>query len=118
MSLVDPCGSLPLAYAKACGIAAATSAVVQYLPQLSTTFYKQSSGSLSVPFYALQAAGGIAIAGEQIFAARDPWPIWLPFLCSTTCQICVALLCVWFDPHLRKKEHRLVSNLSSCICGH
>ena len=70
---------------------------MQYIPQLRTTLLERSSGSLSVSFYLLQAAGGLIVAAEQVFAAADPWPVWLPFLCSTSMQLVVALCCVYFD---------------------
>ena len=97
VSIASPCGRAPLALARVCGIVAAVCALVQYLPQLHTTLNERSSGSLSVSFYVLQAAGGLIIFAEQAFAARDPWPVWLPFLCSTSMQMCVTSACLWFD---------------------
>ena len=43
-------------------------------------------------------------AAEQVFAAADPWPVWLPFLCSTSMQLVVALCCVYFDCVARQRR--------------
>ena len=104
VSLAAPCSRGALSLAQAYGVAAAGCAVVQYIPQLRTTLLERSSGSLSVSFYLLQAAGGLIVAAEQVFAAADPWPVWLPFLCSTSMQLVVALCCVYFDCVARQRR--------------
>ena len=71
--------------------------VIQYVPQLITTVRNRTSGSLSVTFYLLQVVGGFAMLAEQMRAAHDSWPEWLPFLASTLMQLFVACICIWYD---------------------
>lgn len=109
ISLYRPCGDAALGIARGFGFASAVCAVFQYGPQLATTLRANSAGSLSIIFYGLQVVGGYIVCAEQVFAADDPWPVWLPFLVSTTMQLVVALLCVYFegrDAVLRRRRCR------------
>ena len=107
-----PCGTTALALAETFGATAALCALIQYLPQLVVTIRQRSARSLSVVLYLGQAFGGLVLAAQQIFEARDPWPVWFPFLCSTSMQLVVAFLCLWFDYVrpccLRRTSRRMV----------
>lgn len=96
LSLVVPCGRTARSLADAFAYAGAVIACLQYVPQLLLTCRHRSSGSLSIPTYAFQVVGGLALLLGQL-GADDPWPVWAPMLLSTTLQAVVTLLCIWFD---------------------
>jgi membrane associated rhomboid family serine protease len=62
------------AYATALGVAAAALTVLQYFPQLHTTWRRKAAGSLSIPMMLIQTPGAFVWAGS--LAARLGWAGW------------------------------------------
>ena len=98
---IAPCGRGAITFASVLAWFGAACALVQYTPQLVTTWRQKGSGSLSPAFYLLQAVGGYIIFVDQAFFSRDPYPVWGPMLVSTTLQLIVALLAIAFDCRAR-----------------
>jgi uncharacterized protein with PQ loop repeat len=92
-----PCSRGALDLAEVLAYVGAACAIVQYTPQLVTTVKQRGSGSLSVTFYLLQAAGGLIIFADEAFVTSDRWPVWAPLLFSTIMQLAIALLAACFD---------------------
>ena len=96
-SLAAPCGKRTLAFAAAQGYAGALAALVQYAPQLLATWRHRASGSLSLLSYTVQVAGGYLNIYQSITQGASPWPVWTPWLISTSMQNAVLVSAFVFD---------------------
>jgi hypothetical protein len=96
-SLAAPCGKRTLAFAAVQRSAGSLSALVQYAPQLLATWRHRASGSLSLLSYTLQVAGGYLNIYQSITQGVSPWPVWTPWLISTSMQNAVLVSAFVFD---------------------
>ena len=95
-SIAEPCGDVALGLAQAAAWASSLLAVFALIPQLLETWRRRSAGSLSVVFTLIQAVGCYIVAGNQIFSAHDPWPVWLPTCVAGLMQFSLFSLAVHF----------------------
>ena len=96
-SLAAPCGKRTLAFAAVQRSAGSLAALVQYVPQLLATWRHRASGSLSLLTYTLQVAGGYLNIYQSITQGASPWPVWTPWLISTSMQNAVLVSACVFD---------------------
>ena len=96
-SLAAPCGKRTLAFAAVQGSAGSLAALVQYAPQLLATWRHRASGSLSLLSYTVQVAGGYLNIYQSITQGASPWPVWTPWLISTSMQNAVLVSAFVFD---------------------
>jgi uncharacterized protein with PQ loop repeat len=84
-----------VAYADGISIIVILSTLVQYIPQIYTTYKNRSGGSISVITLAIQAPGNLAIVLYQLLA-HSTIATWLPFLSAFVQQtILIIEICVF-----------------------
>ena len=105
-SLAAPCGKRTLAFAAVQGSAGSLAALVQYAPQLLATWRHRASGSLSLLTYTLQVAGGYLNIYQSITQGASPWPVWTPWLISTSMQNAVLVSAFVFDARRWRARQR------------
>jgi uncharacterized protein with PQ loop repeat len=75
VAAAHPCSDGSLGLSEALGWLGGVCAVVQFAPQLYSTWAKGGSGSLSYATYTFMAIGSAAVATNQIAFQRDTWPV-------------------------------------------
>ena len=105
-SLAAPCGKRTLAFAAVQGSAGSLAALVQYAPQLLATWRHRASGSLSLLSYTVQVAGGYLNIYQSITQGASPWPVWTPWLISTSMQNAVLVSAFVFDARRWRARQR------------
>jgi hypothetical protein len=94
------------AWANTLGIMSASLAMVQYFPQIWTTYNLGHVGSLSLPMMAIQVPGSFLWSGS-LFARLgfEGWSTWGVFLVTGCLQACLLIMGTAFELEARKKEH-------------
>lgn len=76
------------------GLAAAAVGLVQYIPQLITTYTLKHAGTLSLLTLLIQIPGGMIWSFSLAVRGEVNWSIWMPIMLSAILQ--VILLCMAF----------------------
>lgn len=87
------------------GLFGAILAIIQYFPQIYTTFNLKHAGSLSIPMMCLQTPGGFVLTASLAAREGTTWSSWLPYLTAATLQGIVLILAVYYE----LKNKRLAS---------
>jgi uncharacterized protein with PQ loop repeat len=85
------------------GIVSAMLAVVQYLPQLWTTFHLKHTGSLSIPMMCIQSPGGMIWSASLAVRPGTKWTSWAGYLVAALLQFTLLIMAVYFETR-RKHE--------------
>lgn len=86
-----------LLYAKFLGVFSTIITVIQYLPQLYTTYKLKKSGVLSIMMMCIQTPGGYLWTATLMLKPGAHWSSWLPYFTAATCQGLLLLMSVYFD---------------------
>lgn len=92
-------------FANAMGLIASACGVIQYFPQIYTTWKLQRVGSLSVPMMCVQTPGGFVFAAS--LAARlgwAGWSTWIVYVVLGTLQGVLLGMAAWFEIRDRRKK--------------
>lgn len=102
-----------LLYAQFLGILSTIVTIIQYIPQLWTTYRLKASGALSIMMMCIQTPGGFVWTATLMLKPGANWSSWLPYLTAATLQGMLLILSVYYD-YLYKGEKPLIStNLMS-----
>ncbi|KAH3765231.1 PQ loop repeat protein [Pelomyxa schiedti] len=108
---LGPCADPTIYLAKGLGIFAALLTVVEWAPQIWTTFWTKAARTLSLPMVCVFAPGTLIGAGFMIFVAKDTWSTWLPQLVSGIQLFILLGLLFYFSP-LKTKIGTFLQKLS------
>lgn len=89
--------NLIMLYAKSLGLFSTFLTVVQYVPQLHTTYKLKKSGVLSVLMMAIQTPGGFLWTATLMLKPGSNWSTWLPYLTAATFQGLLLILSIYYD---------------------
>lgn len=79
------------------GLTAIALALVQYFPQIYTTFTLKHAGSLSIPMMCMQTPGGFVWAASLALRPGTEWSSWAPFLTAAMLQGTLLLMAVYYE---------------------
>lgn len=99
---LGPCANPTLYLAKSLGIFAAMLTVIEWAPQIWTTFWTKAARTLSLPMVCVFAPGTLVGAGFMIFVSKDTWSTWLPQLVSGIQLFILLGLLFYFSPQKEK----------------
>jgi len=85
------------------GLASLAVGLVQYLPQLWTTFRLKHTGSLSVLMLLIQIPGGYMWCLSLAMRRGSHWSTWVPLFCAASFQLTLLCMALWFT--LSKRAH-------------
>ncbi|KAL9059050.1 MAG: hypothetical protein Q9162_001438 [Coniocarpon cinnabarinum] len=90
-------------FANAMGLIASGCGVIQYFPQIYTTWKLQQVGSLSVPMMCVQTPGGFVFAAS-LFARLgwEGWSTWIVYVVLAILQGVLLGMAMWF--HVRDRR--------------
>lgn len=86
------------------GILGAILAMLQYFPQIYTTFTLKHAGSLSIAMMLLQTPGGFVFTASLAAREGTTWSSWLPYLTAATLQGIVLILAVYYETRNKEKH--------------
>lgn len=94
------------AWANLLGVEASLLAIVQYAPQIWTTYTLKHVGSLSIPMMCIQTPGGFLFAGS-LYARLGPagWSNWGIILVTATSQAVLLCMSIYYEL-LRRRNSR------------
>lgn len=78
------------------GIISTILSVIQYIPQLITTYRVKHAGSLSIPMMCLQTPGGYIWSWSLYSQPNSKWSSWLPYFAAANLQLVLLSMCVYF----------------------
>ncbi|KAJ7078446.1 hypothetical protein B0H15DRAFT_537405 [Mycena belliarum] len=93
----DPQPALPEALARWAlylGVSSATLAVVQYLPQIATTWHARLVGALSVPMMCVQTPGAVAMVLSIALRPGTNWTSWITYAVAGIMQGSLLAICI------------------------
>lgn len=79
------------------GVVAIALALIQYFPQIYTTFMLKHAGSLSIPTMCMQTPGGFIWSASLAMRPGAQWSSWAPFLTSAMLQGTLLLMAVYYE---------------------
>jgi uncharacterized protein with PQ loop repeat len=79
------------------GLLGAILAILQYFPQIYTTYSLKHAGSLSIPMMCLQTPGGFILTASLAAREGTTWSSWLPYLTAAVLQGIVLVLAVYYE---------------------
>lgn len=85
-----------LFFADISGVISTLLAIIQYIPQIYTTFTVKHAGSLSIPMMCLQTPGGFIWSYSLYSQPNSKWSSWLPFFSAANLQLILLIMCVYF----------------------
>lgn len=88
-------GELSL-FADISGIIATILSIIQYIPQIYTTFTIKHAGSLSIPMMLLQTPGGYIWSLSLYAQPGSKWSSWLPYFAAANLQLILLSMCLYF----------------------
>lgn len=92
-----------LAWANTLGIMAAVLALIQYFPQIWTTYHLKHVGSLSIPMMLIQTPGSFVWAGSLAARlGREGWSTWGVYVVTGCLQGCLLVMGIYFEFQARK----------------
>jgi uncharacterized protein with PQ loop repeat len=83
-------------FADLSGVLSTIFAIIQYLPQLWTTFSIKHAGSLSIPMMCLQTPGGYVWSYSLYSQPNSVWSSWLPYFAAANLQLLLLSMCLYF----------------------
>ena len=94
------------AYADVSGIVSLIFQIVQYFPQLWTTYRIREPGTLSIPSMIIQVPGTFYWAYSLYDEANSKWSSYLPFFAAASLQGILLLMCIFYRwrMHVRKSR--------------
>jgi len=78
--------------------------IVQWAPQIYTTWKRKSPGSLSILMLILQMPGSLLVMFFQAVLNRSHVSIWVPYFFQFVEQLILVVLCAYFILQARKKK--------------
>lgn len=84
-------------FANISGLLSTLFALLQFLPQLLTTFNVKHPGSLSVPMMMIQTPGGFLWSYTLWAQPNSVWSSWLPYFVSAILQLLLLSMCIYFQ---------------------
>lgn len=90
-------------FADISGVISTFLAIIQYIPQLFTTYKIKHAGSLSIPMMLLQTPGGYIWSLSLFLQPNSKWSSWLPYFAAANLQLVLLLMCVYFNIHYPTK---------------
>ncbi|RKF61034.1 Uncharacterized protein C4C5.03 [Erysiphe neolycopersici] len=104
------------AWADFLGVLAAVLSIIQYLPQLWTTWTLGHVGSLSIPMMLIQTPGSFVWAGSlAVRLGTDGWSTWGVFLMTGCLQGSLLVMGVYYE--LRRRNSSIENMLQSEFHG-
>lgn len=95
-------------YANGLGLAATILAVLQYLPQMWTTYRLKTVGSLSIPMMLIQTPGSYVWAASlAVRLGWAGWSIWGLYIMTGTLQGVILVMGIVFELRNRRERRRL-----------
>jgi cystinosin len=88
------------------GVAAAISMVIQWTPQIYTTFVNKSQGNLSILMLLLQMPGALLVMFFQAILNKSDISTWLPYAFLFVEQFILVTLCVYFNFQEKKRKSK------------
>ncbi|KAJ8324047.1 hypothetical protein O5D80_007265 [Batrachochytrium dendrobatidis] len=79
------------------GVTAASSGVVQFVPQIIHTWKAKSGGALSVAMLAMQCPGSFVFAFSLAVQPGTNWTTWVSFLVGGTLQAVLLFMCLYYN---------------------
>jgi len=97
------------------GLTSATLAVIQYAPQIYTTWKLKHVGALSIPMMCIQTPGAILMVTNLAIRPGTNWTSWAPYAAAGIMQGCLLALCfVWKARQRRLGVDDFGKPLSGC----
>jgi len=84
-----------MGYAKILGFVSSFLTLIQWLPQIYTTWRLQDIGSLSLPMLLIQAPGSFLVVFFQISVGSD-LTTWFPYVITFLSQLILVSMCLYF----------------------
>lgn len=78
------------------GLAGLSVGLVQYLPQLWTTYKLKHTGSLSILMMLIQVPGGYLWSLSLAMRKGSHWSTWVPVFCAASFQLTLLLMALYF----------------------
>lgn len=102
---IDTKGNLEalLLFADVSGVISTVLAILQYIPQIYTTYNVKHAGSLSIPMMCLQTPGGYIWSYSLYSQPNSQWSSWLPFFSSANLQLILLTMCVYYNMYFPTK---------------
>ncbi|QOU18725.1 hypothetical protein BRETT_001793 [Brettanomyces bruxellensis] len=101
------------AYADVSGVVSLILQVVQYLPQLWTTYRIREPGTLSIPSLVIQVPGTFYWAYSLYDEADSKWSSYLPFFAAASLQGILLLMCIFYRWRMHVRKSRQLTLQSS-----
>lgn len=83
-------------FSQVIGIISAVVVVIQWSPQIYTTWQLESAGALSIPMLLLQMPGSLSTVFFQAFVDGADFSTWGPYLVSAIEQAILVIMCMAF----------------------
>lgn len=105
LSHVDRKGDMEslMFFADISGVISTVLAIIQYIPQICTTFSVKHAGSLSIPMMCLQTPGGYIWSYSLYSQPNSQWSSWLPYFAAANLQLVLLLMCLYFKLYFPTK---------------
>jgi uncharacterized protein with PQ loop repeat len=100
-------------YGQVIGIISAISVVIQWSPQLYTTWKEGEAGSLSIPMLLMQLPGSLSTVYFQAFLDKGDITTWGPYMVTAVQQSILIMMCLIFWC----KRKRFALNPAAMLCG-
>ncbi|EAX91708.1 hypothetical protein TVAG_327170 [Trichomonas vaginalis G3] len=99
-------------YGKMMGTASTIIVVIQYFPQMYTTFKLKTNGSLSILMLCIQAPGGLVNSLFLWLGQHDDWSTWISYMGAAVEQFILLGMCIYYKCVNKKKveEQPLMNN--------
>lgn len=97
LTLITNNHDLLMLFANISGLLSTLFALLQFLPQLLTTFNVKHPGSLSVPMMMIQTPGGFLWSYTLWAQPNSVWSSWLPYFVSAILQLLLLSMCIYFQ---------------------
>lgn len=79
------------------GLLSTLCAIIQYYPQMRTTYLLKHAGSLSIPMMYLQTPGGFIWSYSLFSQPNSNWSSWLPYLMAALLQCTLLMMCLYYQ---------------------
>ncbi|QPG77211.1 hypothetical protein FOA43_004618 [Brettanomyces nanus] len=89
-------------FADVSGIVSTIFQVIQYFPQLVTTYKLQDTGTMSIPSLVIQVPGTFYWAYSLYDEVGSKWSSYVPFFAAASLQGILLLMCIWYRYILRR----------------
>lgn len=103
--------SVNMYYGKLMGTISTFIVLVQYFPQMYTTFKLKTNGSLSILMLCIQAPGGLANSLFLWLGQHDDWSTWISYMAAAAEQFILLGMCIYYKCKNMKKRKLGSENL-------